>query len=81
MTLTPLDFLFVVLAICIFILTIFLSMLLANLTALIKDSRRVVTKAEDVVEQVNTYLIIPAKIFGQVQGILEKVKDKYSNER
>jgi len=81
LTLTPLDFLFLILAISIFILTIFISMLLANMTAMIKDSRRVVVKAEDVVDQVNTYLVIPARIFGQVQGVIEKLKDRYGSDQ
>ena len=81
LTLTPLDFLFLVLAICVFILTIFISMLLANITAMVKDSRRIVVKAEDIVDQVNTYFVIPSQILGQIQSFIGRFKGRSENDQ
>ena len=62
------------------ILTIFASVLLYNVSQTLKDARRIMEKAEEIVDQVNTYLLIPAKIFTQGYDIYKKFSERYAKK-
>jgi hypothetical protein len=79
MTMTALDFLFISLGVSAFLISIFLSIMLYNVSLTMKETNRVLGRADDTIDQVNRYLAIPLKIFMEASNIISNIKERYSD--
>ena len=68
---TPLDYLYLVLSVSIALLVLFLLIALFHLISILRNTKKLTTKAKDTVDLVNHYLWQPIKI---MMMVLEKVK-------
>jgi len=80
---TPLDILFIVLAIAVFLVTIFLCMALYHSIQIMRGVEHVVDKAQETVDQVNEYISKPIMVMlevvekvRQMIGLMDEGKDK-----
>lgn len=80
---TPLDILFIVLAIAVFLVTIFLCMALYHSIQIMRGVEHVVDKAQETVDQVNEYISKPISVMleviervRQMMGIIEDKQEK-----
>lgn len=70
------DILFTILAVAIALITIFLCVTLIYLILVLRDASKIIEKARDTVEKVNTFVIKPVKlatlIVDYIRPIIEK---------
>jgi len=69
--LSPLNILFIILSISVFLITIFLCMALYHVIQILREAEEVIDKANNTVDQINTYIAKPIKIAMEVS---EKVR-------
>ncbi len=87
--LTPLDLLYITLAIAIALMAIFLCITLVYMILILRDVNKVVDTAKDTVEKVNLYVMKPIKAaqnMGKYMGpvikiVEEKIVERMSEEK
>lgn len=84
MDFTPLNILYLVLAISIFIVSVFLCVVLYQLAQVLKEVQIVVDKANILVDQVNTYIAKPLKlameISKRIKQIMSAVQSRFGQD-
>jgi len=86
--LTPLNILFIVLSIAVFLVTIFICMALYHAIQIMRDVQKVTDKAKETVEQVNEYIAKPISVILEVvdqvrnvMGFVEEHKPKKKSKK
>ncbi|EKD63542.1 MAG: hypothetical protein ACD_51C00259G0015 [uncultured bacterium] len=82
--LTPIDLLYITLAIAASLVTLFLCITLIYLILILRDANKVVSSAKDTVEKINLYVMKPVRAvqnMGKYMGPIIKIVEKKIEER
>lgn len=82
--LTPIDLLYITLAIAASLVTIFLCITLIYLILILRDANKVVASAKDTAEKINIYVMKPVRAvqsMGKYIGPIIKIVEKKLEER
>ena len=69
---TSLDVLYIVLSVCVAVVSIFLSLFLYNATRVLKQAQQITSSIEELTQTLDTYVRMPAKL---ILAALEKGKE------
>ncbi|MDD4351770.1 MAG: hypothetical protein PHU71_02195 [Candidatus Gracilibacteria bacterium] len=69
---TPLNILFLVLALSVFVVSVFICVALYNATLIMRDVEKITEKAKDTVDQVNEYIAKPIMF---IMEAIDKARD------
>lgn len=82
--LTPIDLLYITLAIAASLVTLFLCITLIYLILILRDANKVVASAKDTAEKINIYVMKPVRAvqnMGKYMGPIIKIVEKKLEER